>query len=940
MRKAVFFNKTRFNVIRIIAVILFVLPLLVTCTSSSKKSDIKQQITPEVRKSETVQTPGPSPTTQPTQGDGRSLLGQPAQTPRLSPTAQPTQEAKKPEPITTVGQAWQYEKLIKEPLKATPNAQSITMGNLETNKVQVIIPPGTVPTGTTITVSTPDSVPPVNTARITPVGTPVRISIGDKPGDDRPVRLNQLMTVTLKFDPKTLPPGTNTGNLWAMFNTPGTNDWELFRPNKVDLQAGTLTFTTGHLTVTGAAKVAVDVYIEKWLGSSAAADIAQAALADERINKLYEQAVDELLKDRLGLDDKSLKSKILSSLAKDEEWGQIAKQTRDIYITGTGQNPEKKRVTEEDVTGLVQTINGFVAKKMVENIDEGTLEKALKKVSGEDDDASKGLEKTVGWVGAAAEAAGYLAEKDYVGVAKIIGGKWTNDDPVAKTLVKTVKATATAINYGIDVWKNSEIEAAYKAWKNGASTKTAYGYEVDKGKFDDVWNQMRGLDTWLQNEAVTSEQNARYELNDMRPLNDREKEMLRTKAKSNLRSMFEARANNEDAEAKRKAELKEVLDAVKAKGLLDRSGFYFPNDDIDLRINLVMHMRNKIMRDTIGKKVTVQDVADLTEWWYSYPTQTEREKKYAEELMRRFGIDLNAQTAKMDPPQLSGEANKDYIFKVVTAKPMEKARYDWSLNGKQIQSGASNSVKVNFPADGKYNVSVRLFDGSGREQIKALARANIKKAVPVAAIEGTIQKGTPGARFGIADNPIKVRLNGPIKGDAGLKFEGTEFYSRYGDWPDVLAFVYSIPANATKTNLDFDGLAVEFVDPPKKVIKEPGTKPYNQYTQQTIDATFTWLGWGGGLWSGGVIKNQGQNEFRSDGWANGVPLRCTGCVVLDSKRDGESTPWNQAGGIFFKAAFNFETLNEYRDLQTGVIGGRPKSSGSGSQMIVIRLVKR
>gem|GEM_PF-748576 len=938
MRTALFFNKTRFNVIRILAVILFVLPLLVTCTSGSKKNDVKQQAPPDARKTETVQTPRPSPTTQTTQGDGRSLLGQPAQTPRPSPTAQATTETRKPDAQTGGIQPWQYEKAIKEPLKVTPGAQTVTVGNLATNQVQILIPPGTVPTGTTVTISNPDSVPQVNTARITPVGTPVRISIGD----DKPVRLSQLITVTLKFDPKTLPPGTNAGNLWAVFYAPGLNDWELFRPNKVDLQAGTLTFTTGHLTVTGAAKVGVDALIEQWLGSSTAADIAQTSLADERVNKLYEQAVDDLLKDHLGLDEKQWKSKILSSLAKDEEWGQIAKQARDIYITGTGQNAEKKRVNEEDVTKLVQTINGFVAKKMVENIDEGTLEKALKKISGEDDDASKGLEKTVGWAGAAAEAAGYLAEKDYIGAAKIIGSKWTNDDPVGKVLTKTVKATAAAINFGIDVWKNAEVDAAYKAWKNGASTRTAYGYEVDKGKFDDVWNQMRGLDTWLQNQAVATEYAVRQENDNYDKMSAREEQMLRDKAKSNLQSMFEARAKAEAAEAARKAELKEVLDAVKDKGMLDRSTFYFPNDDVELRINLIMHLRNKILRDAAGKKVSVKDIAELAEWWFTYPAGPNRDEKYAEEMLKRFGIDLNAQTAKMDPQQLVGEPNKDYVFKVVTTKPMEKARYDWTLNGKQIQSGASNNVKVNFPADGKYNVSVRLFDGSGREQIKALARANIKKAsqqqVPglqQGAVEGQIKSSDASKLFGTTDNPVTVRFSGAIKSSPGkdpaLKFEGVEFYSRYGPKKDVLAFVFSTPVKRSDP-LGLDRAKMEFVSPTKSEVKKSKSIETPWLTGNTpppptiVTTTFTFTGWGKDK-SDGMAYSDADHSEVGYSWLNATPISCISCLHLDLKRAGEGN--DDAGGVFFDLNLTYEE-------KTGTVSITKKEQ----KTVVIRLVNR
>jgi hypothetical protein len=82
----------------------------------------------------------------------------------------------------------------------------------------------------------------------------------------------------------------------------------------------------------------------------------------------------------------------------------------------------------------------------------------------------------------------------------------------------------------------------------------------------------------------------------------------------------------------------------------------------------------------------------------------------------------------IDPPALAGEPNKDYTFTAKTDAPPSNTKYEWSVNGKQVQNSASDSLKTKFPDAGSYTISVSLLDGSGKEIASAEANANITKA--------------------------------------------------------------------------------------------------------------------------------------------------------------------------------------------------------------------
>ncbi len=839
---------------------------------------------------------------------------QPAQTAKPSPTTQPTQETKKTETPAASQKAEQFGRPITEPLKATVSTQAVALGDLGKHQVQVAIPAGTLASGAVVTVVNPEKAPPMDSKTAISLGAPVSISIGDKP-----VRLKHLTTVILGIDKKSIPPGTDPAAIRVAYYN--GKEWEYSKPDKVDLQTGSLTFTTDHFSLFQATKVDIKTRIAEKIHSETLADMAQEKL-DDTVDKLAEQAIDHVLKDRLGIAEESKKFKVLSSLLKDDEY-------KDLYDNYKG----------GDVTKFIQTLNVFIGKKVAENVEDSELSSALGRLS-KTALGSVSSKEGVAYVESVSQAAAYVAEGNYRGAGEIIGGKIADEF----LIYKAAKVSKELIQYRIDVWRDNKMEAAFKAFKNGASKTTAggfdKGYDVDAGDFEGVWNQMVALQERLQHEAVEKEKALRRDLR-LNPLTPAEEAKLRANVKTDMEKEFKKRRDTELEAEKREAELKKLVDAFEAKGLLDKGtgGFRWATrpaeGELESRIDELLRCRDRIIRDTRnnpkGRKLTNDDIVTLTAALLS-GSPAESKKLYTKFLGDMFGVipPPLQPVAKITPSPFSGETNKDYTFTVAVSPPVDKARYDWIvyvLNGKQLQSGASNSVKVSFPSEGDFAVSLRVFDGSGKEQVKTSAAVTIKKTVPIAVtVEGFI-KDPRNTFIGTPDNPVGVRLKGSIKGDPNLKFEGTEFYSEYGGRPRVLAFVYSIPANSTNSKLDFDGLVIEGIAPLKTSLKIPGAKPEDGIKE------YTYKGWSGYIWTKGPLKNEAPNV--SYDWIASKPLICNGCVVLDPNRNGEGTPWQQAGGVLFGFKYSTEYVQTGGNFQTA-----SPLPDSHYPTIVIRLVKR
>lgn len=641
--------------------------------------------------------------------------------------------------------AWQFQQNIKQPIKATVGIKSGKLGKLDADKVQVSIPGKTFEKNIDVSLSNPKSVPKFVGKEMTPAGSPIEISAGDKP-----VRLDKPVTITMKFDNSKFKKEPEPTELQVVYFDGG--QWEYIRAKSIDFKAGTVTFETYHFSFFGTAKVSVEEQIKQITHNAALANVIQSNV-DDKVDKMAEAAIDNLLTGLLGMKDDATKTKILSSLLKDDDY-------KDLY----------DKFKDGDVAGVNQTLNVFIGKKISENLGESRLNSVLGALAD-----SKGVE----YAEAASQSLGALAAGNYKDAARIIGEKIADEF----TITIAVKVAAEAIQYEIDSWKDSEIEAAYKAYKNGADGKF-WGYNVDKGDFGALWDQMRGISTRLQSEAITRENKIREEAG-MPPLTDREMDKLRDKVKADLKKQFDRREAMEVQIAKEQEKLNKLVDAYKTASLLDSGMFGYSSnmDTLESRLEKLFHFKDKVLRD-IGRHtltdgafstkgaLSMNDLVSLTQAWFG---DKDGYKKYADMIKEKFGIDIY-------PPaeQIGGHYAGNLIItnidlpKVDQPPATSESSEGCDLSGlgeaivKQIESMKGKPIPIELDLQGGASGSFGMVTAADPKEKQAMPASQYQYSY--GHIETTIsQEGTT------------IKLVGNIsKADGGFRIDGT-WSAPFGD---------------------------------------------------------------------------------------------------------------------------------------------------------------
>lgn len=510
--------------------------------------------------------------------------------------------------------AWDYTPVITDPLEATSGSSEVKLGDLNKYGVEVTIPAGTFAKPTRVSLINPNKVPDYASQEMLGFGAPIELSVGEES-----VRLQQPVTIRMKYDPAALGADLESGALYmGYFNG---KEWQYIKP-QIDSTNHVMSFTTSHFSLFGQAKLTVDQRIEQYTSNAALASWAQDQ-SDELTNAAAEKVIDHILQDKLGISDEKTKGKVLNSLLKDDEWGGML-----------------KNLASGDAAGFNQDLQVLVGKKIVENVPKSTLSNALGHLT-----SDFGVET----VGKAAEAAGYLAEGRATDAAKIIG------EHIADQFMITTagKIAVAAIEHKISSWKNEEIEAAYQAYKNGASSNVPWwGYQVEKGEFEDVWNQMGGAARQLELEAIAAQEKVRKEAG-MPALDDHEKENIRNMVYKDLKKQFEQRVKTDAEIEKKKAEYDMIMGMYKESGFLEKGRWGWEKDyELEQRLDVLVHFKDKLLKDTgrnfikdgnghSKEAISVNELKTIAMDWFSTADPAERQKKYAEYLKKEFGIILS-----------------------------------------------------------------------------------------------------------------------------------------------------------------------------------------------------------------------------------------------------------------------------------------------------------
>ena len=516
---------------------------------------------------------------------------------------------------------WEYTKDIPDPLTATSGAEDVVLGDLEVHGVMVHIPGGTFDTPTEVSLVNPDSAPGYDEKEMNGLGAPIQITAGDGP-----VRLMQPVTITMKYNPDEVGDDFETGAMYfGYFNE---SEWEYIKAD-VDTQAQTMTFTTSHFSLFSKAKLTVDERIDQYVDNSAVADWLKdqtSTMTEDALNS----AIEHILIDNLKINNKSMIAQIYNSVLEDDEWKSMVES-----------------VNAGDPAMFNQNLQVLLGKKIVENVSESTLSNALKSLTGD-----LGIET----VEKASEAAGYVAEGRYRDAAKIIGEHIADQFMITKV----GKFAVAAIEGQIQSWKDEEVEAAYQAFKNGASSNVPWwGYQVEKENFEDVWSQMGGAARQLELEAVRAQNEARKDAG-MEPLTREEEDKIRASVKKDLEKEFKSRIQKEAEIDKKKEELNMILEMYKDAGLMNKGAFNWTESyELETRMDILMNLKDKVLRDT-GRKfiksggvhneeaIGVEQLRMIALIWFGTDDEEQRRKEYAEYLLNELGVSIYAEANELN----------------------------------------------------------------------------------------------------------------------------------------------------------------------------------------------------------------------------------------------------------------------------------------------------
>ena len=474
-------------------------------------------------------------------------------------------------------------------------------GDLKQNSIQLNVSKGTFDQQIKLQVKENGSAPQFDKKRANLIGTPFEITI-----DQKTKRLFKPVIVKLKLDKDEIVSLKNSGDLWMSYYN--GKKWDYFIPLEVNLSEAYVKFETYHFSLFAKAEPTKEERINdfsyknavnKWAGNDNNTATKQA----------IEQMVSKILSEKMGLDNKSLTQDIVEAMLKEDDYTNLMVSYNDGRM--------------ED---FAQDIAIMAGSKICDIVTNDSNAKGL--LGMVTDHSSK--------VGTGIKIAVALSEGDGETAAKELSLEIINSFPLTSTLKTAAEITEQQINR----WKDQELEAAYQVFVKGAESSIPWwGYQVEPGKFDEVWSQMRGLETKILDDAIKNY----AALKNMRPgdLNTVVLEKIRKNTRENLRQEFIKRKDQEaKIEAIQAENIKLVKEFENANLLVGGRFGYTDNTSFDFRLERLFRVKDMILKDTksrlgftgvdAGGIISAKTVATLLQIWYS----DNGKEKYQKELTK------------------------------------------------------------------------------------------------------------------------------------------------------------------------------------------------------------------------------------------------------------------------------------------------------------------
>ncbi len=394
------------------------------------------------------------------------------------------------------------------------------------------------------------------------IGTPVKITVRGKKSTwlDRPV------TVTMQIPKEQRVSKKNADDVLAAYYN--GESWDYIFPDITKVSEGYITFETYHFSLFSAVKLTEEEKIKLYTQK-----MAVQIWEDEEREKAFSDKVMDMFNEafkKMGISDETVKGKLLRSVAKEYDFGNLLVSTERGDVADFG-----VKCGEMAANALIKHLK--IEDALIDNI------------------TGKGAAIATGLVKGAIQ----LKDGNYTDAAKELTSAFIGYFPVGRAY----QAAVEVIDASIASWKDYELDEAYRNYVKN----TSGGFVTVS---DDDWTlmcttQMRGYLIRLQDEAKKAycavNGISRRELDKDKALSER----IAGQAGVNLRKTFEKRLASEKTVKEKEMEYVKIIEGFKRDLLLERGSFGFGFDmDIENRLRTLFAVRKNIL-DLFGGEMPV-----------------------------------------------------------------------------------------------------------------------------------------------------------------------------------------------------------------------------------------------------------------------------------------------------------------------------------------------
>ncbi len=430
---------------------------------------------------------------------------------------------------------WNYEPTIPEPLVDETSGEPVVLGNFDTHGIEITIPEGAFEKETRVTLSHPESDVNFSQQEMDPEGVPVSFIIeGEQLRSDLPMR------VKVKVDADKLNELDETEGYKGVHYHEDMG-WTYKNAVEVNEEVGYIVYETYHNFLLGTAELTQEERIEEFAKDKAMEAWGVKQMGDEVENVTREMVI-EIMRTQFNANNESEIGKIADAVIGEMdlsplEYGKLAMNLKN-----------------GDYAAVSESVAGMLGDTLAESMESGTLETLF------------------GSAGTAAAAAGHLWEGDYSGAGRMLAQSIAENTAVYKVAKVWIDVVDTRINN----WRNDEVEKAYQIFVNGASSRIPWGYNVEAGKFDELYDQMRGVARQIEIDAI----NRYASIRGIHPdeVSEEKRNEIKREAKESLREQFNERSKQEEELRQLEEDQMEIIRQLDEWGLLKKGSSWYPYD--------------------------------------------------------------------------------------------------------------------------------------------------------------------------------------------------------------------------------------------------------------------------------------------------------------------------------------------------------------------------